>query len=71
MMVLHAFLSCFSDMVSGGEMRTAAGSNSKSYIEKAFRYAHEAVIWKPPGKNQAYKLSIFGIIPSVTYNIRF
>ena len=23
------------------------------------------------GKNQAYKLSIFGIIPSVTYNIRF
>lgn len=23
------------------------------------------------GKNQAYKLSIFGIIPSITYNIRF
>ena len=23
------------------------------------------------GKNQAYRLSIFGIVPSVTYNIRF
>ena len=23
------------------------------------------------GKNQAYRLSIFGIVPSITYNIRF